>query len=160
MRDLEADGGWSEVGYRGPEEVTSGGLRVAGDASKQRLALTGRREGGGRNRKEVDMVGGNAEGKLATEAFDRTDLCDYANGVSTTKILSILEAAQIEAPKARAIAESLELAFREQEEDLTKRLMTKQDGADLKAEIIKWMFLFWIGQIAALIAVAKLVFGV
>ena len=68
--------------------------------------------------------------------------------VSTTKILSILEAAQIEPPK-----------FREQEDDLTKRLMTKQDGADIKAEIIKWMFLFWIGQIAVLIAAAKLLFG-
>ena len=79
--------------------------------------------------------------------------------VSTTKILSILEAAQIEPPKARAIAESLELAFREQEDDLTKRLMTKQDGADIKAEIIKWMFLFWIGQIAVLIAAARLFFG-
>ena len=79
--------------------------------------------------------------------------------VSTTKILSILEAAQIEPPKARAIAESLELAFREQEDDLTKRLMTKQDGADIKAEIIKWMFLFWIGQIAVLIAAAKLLFS-
>ncbi len=52
--------------------------------------------------------------------------------VSTTKILSILEAAQ---------------------------LMTKQDGADIKAEIIKWMFLFWLGQIAVLIAAAKLLFG-
>ena len=52
--------------------------------------------------------------------------------VSTTKILSILEAAQ---------------------------LMTKQDGADIKAEIIKWMFLFWLGQIAVLIAAAKLFFG-
>jgi hypothetical protein len=49
--------------------------------------------------------------------------------MSTTKILSILEAANIEAPKARAIAESLELALKEQEDDLTKRLMTKQDGA-------------------------------
>ena len=78
--------------------------------------------------------------------------------MSTTKILSILEAAQIEPPKARAIAESLELAFREQEEDLSKKLMTKQDGADIKAGIIKWMFLFWIGQIAALVAIAKLAF--
>lgn len=79
--------------------------------------------------------------------------------MSTTKILSILESAQIEAPKARAIAESLEIAFREQEDDLTKRLMTKQDGADFKAEIIKWMFLFWIGQIAVLIGAAKLLFN-
>jgi hypothetical protein len=37
--------------------------------------------------------------------------------------------------------------------------MTKQDGANIKAEIIKWMFLFWIGQIAALVALAKLLFG-
>ena len=90
--------------------------------------------------------------------------------MSTTKILGILEAASIEPPQARAIAESLEIAFRDQEDDLTKRLMTKQDGVELKAEIrtemhgfkaeiIKWMFLFWIGQIAVLIAAAKLFFG-
>ena len=70
--------------------------------------------------------------------------------MSTVKILSILEA-----------------AFREQEEDLTKRLMTKQDGAELKAELstkiadskaqmIKWMFLFWIGQMATTAALIKL----
>jgi hypothetical protein len=87
--------------------------------------------------------------------------------MSTVKILSILEAASIEPPKARAIAESLEVAFREQEEDLTKRLMTKQDGAELKAElstkiadskaeVIKWMFLFWIGQMATTAALIKL----
>jgi len=83
--------------------------------------------------------------------------------VSTTKILSILEAAQIEPPKARAIAESLELAFKEQESDLSKQLMSKQDGSELrrdlesvKAELIKWMFLFWIGQIAVLVAIIKL----
>lgn len=75
--------------------------------------------------------------------------------MSTTKILSILEAANIEAPKARAIAESLEIALKEQEDDLSKRLMTKQDGAEIKAEIIKWMFLFWLGQMAATFAVVK-----
>ena len=98
--------------------------------------------------------------------------------MSTVKILSILEAASIEPPKARAIAESLEVAFREQEDDLTKRLMTNEDGAKIraeiktsiadlraelrtemanfKAEIIKWMFLFWIGQMAATTAIVKL----
>jgi hypothetical protein len=75
--------------------------------------------------------------------------------MSTTKILSILEAANIEAPKARAIAESLEIALREQEDDLSKRLMTKADGAEIKTEIIKWMFLFWLGQMAATFAVVK-----
>ena len=94
--------------------------------------------------------------------------------MSTVKILAILEAASIEPPKARAIAESFEIAFREQEGDLTKRLMTNQDGeklraeiqtsaaglrtemAQFKAEIIKWMFLFWIGQTAATAALIKL----
>jgi len=83
-----------------------------------------------------------------------------------TRILSILEAAQIEPPKAPAIAESLGIAFSAQEDDLTKRLMTKLDGAEIrrelevkiegtKAEIIKGMFLFWIGQVAATVAIVK-----
>ena len=109
--------------------------------------------------------------------------------MSTVKILSILEAASIEPPKARAIAESFETAFKEQEETLSKDWMTKSDelnlatqlraelkslsaelraeiktsAADLrtemaqfKAEIIKWMFLFWIGQIAVTAALIKL----
>jgi hypothetical protein len=94
--------------------------------------------------------------------------------MSRAQIPSILEAASIEPPKARAIAESLEVAFREQEDDLTKRLMTNEDGAKIraeiktsiaelrtemanfKAEIIKWMFLFWIGQMAATAAIVKL----
>ena len=82
--------------------------------------------------------------------------------MSTVKILSILEAASIESPKARAIAESSEVALRENESDLTKTLMTKEDGAKLRVEIaesktqvIKWMFLFWIGQMAATAAIVK-----
>ena len=82
--------------------------------------------------------------------------------MSTVKILSILEAASIESPKARAIAESIEVALRENESDLTKTLMTKEDGAKLrveiaesKTEVIKWMFLFWIGQMAATAAIVK-----
>jgi DNA-binding transcriptional MerR regulator len=94
--------------------------------------------------------------------------------MSRVQIPSILEAASTEPPKARAIAESMEVALREQEDDLTKRLMTNEDGAKIraeiktsiaelrtemanfKAEIIKWMFLFWIGQMAATAAIVKL----
>lgn len=75
--------------------------------------------------------------------------------MSTTKILNILEGAKIEASQARAIAESLEIAFREQEEDLTRRLMTKHDGSEMKAEIIKWMFLFWVGQVIFTVGIMK-----
>jgi hypothetical protein len=75
--------------------------------------------------------------------------------VSTTKILNILEGAKIEANQARAIAESLEIAFREQEEDLTRRLMTKHDGSEMKAEIFKWMFIFWVGQVIFTVGIMK-----
>ncbi len=82
--------------------------------------------------------------------------------MSVVKILSIREAASIESPKARAIAESIEVALWENESDLTKTLMTKEDGAKLrveiaesKTEVIKWMFLFWIGQMASTAAIVK-----
>ncbi len=55
------------------------------------------------------------------------------------------------------------MALRENESDLTKTLMTKEDGAKLcveiaesKTEVIKWMVLFWIGQMAATAAIIKL----
>ncbi len=50
-------------------------------------------------------------------------------------------AEQIEPPKARALAESLEIPFREQEQDLATRLMTK---------IIKWMFFFGSARLPSL----------
>jgi len=31
----------------------------------------------------------------------------------------------------------------------------KEDVANVKAELIKWMFVFWVGQLAAFIAIAK-----
>ncbi len=34
---------------------------------------------------------------------------------------------------------------------------TKEDLASLKAEIIKWMFIFWIGQLAAFIGIAHFI---
>lgn len=37
-------------------------------------------------------------------------------------------------------------------------LATKEDLANLKADIIKWMFLFWIGQLASLIAILQIFF--
>ena len=37
-------------------------------------------------------------------------------------------------------------------------LATKTDLANVKADIIKWMFLFWIGQLASLIAILQIFF--
>jgi len=41
-------------------------------------------------------------------------------------------------------------------EQATKILATKEHLAETKADIIKWMFLFWIGQIAATVAIILL----
>ncbi len=37
-------------------------------------------------------------------------------------------------------------------------LATKADLANMKADIIKWIFLFWIGQLASLIAILQIFF--
>lgn len=34
---------------------------------------------------------------------------------------------------------------------------TKEDLANLKADIIKWMFIFWVGQLGAMVAIIKLI---
>lgn len=45
-------------------------------------------------------------------------------------------------------------------EDLANlRTELKTDIANTKAEIIKWMFIFWFGQLAAFIAIAKFFFS-
>ena len=98
--------------------------------------------------------------------------------VSTLKIYEILEDAKIEDKQARAITMAIERAIDESLEQNNKAqalvLATKGDVAllkedlfkvreelvklvsDTKAEIIKWMFIFWIGQLAAFVAFLKL----
>jgi len=34
---------------------------------------------------------------------------------------------------------------------------SKEDLANMKADIIKWMFIFWVGQLGALVAIIKLI---
>jgi len=42
----------------------------------------------------------------------------------------------------------LKKKIKDQFADSSKMLATKEDLANTKAEIIKWMFIFWVGQIA------------
>jgi len=37
-----------------------------------------------------------------------------------------------------------------------ERFATKTDLANLKAELMRWMFTFWVGQLAATVAIVKL----
>lgn len=43
-------------------------------------------------------------------------------------------------------------------EYIDKIFATKEDLANIKAEIIKWMFIFWIGQIGVIIAILTVFF--
>lgn len=60
--------------------------------------------------------------------------------MSTPKILGILEAANIEPHKARAIAESLELAFRQQEADFANHPTSKNPSSTAAAHWVGWQY--------------------
>ena len=52
--------------------------------------------------------------------------------------------------EARIFIDNFEESFREKFEEKKDTLATKTDLAEVKAEMIKWMFLFWIGGIGVL----------
>ena len=37
--------------------------------------------------------------------------------------------------------------------ELTEKFATKEDLAKVESRLIKWMFLFWIGQVAAIVGI-------
>jgi hypothetical protein len=102
-----------------------------------------------------------------------------------TKSLEVLEKSQLPPEQARAILQVMEAEFATDElatkadlerfatkadfelfatkADLERfatkadleRFATKADLAELKAELMKWTFLFWVGQMAAVLAIIK-----
>ncbi len=71
--------------------------------------------------------------------------------------------------EARTLVEYIETKVEKKLEEKKDILATKEDLANLKTElmvqiektrsdIIKWMFLFWIGQLASLIAILQIFF--
>ncbi len=55
--------------------------------------------------------------------------------------------------QAARIAEAIETALETSHAALLEEVATKKDLAEAKAEIIKWMFIFWIGQFASVVGV-------
>lgn len=79
-----------------------------------------------------------------------------------TRSLEILEKAQLPAAQARAILEVMETEFatgsfatREDLRTAVAHLATKAELYEVKAELMRWMFVFWVGQIAATLAIVK-----
>ena len=95
--------------------------------------------------------------------------------VTTAQIESVLDKGEFTLKQTRAIAEAIEPAQRKTQEGvetdlrgwMKNRFVTKEEfhkemaGLRVgisggKTEVIKWMFIFWIGQIGALFAFLKL----
>ena len=60
--------------------------------------------------------------------------------------------------EAKTLVEYIETKVEKKFEEKHDILATKTDLANMKADIIKWMFLFWIGQLASLIAILQIFF--
>lgn len=68
-------------------------------------------------------------------------------------------------PEAEAIVASIEQKVHNSFEERHSHFASKEDIAKLetkiaenKSDLIKWMFIFWIGQLASFIAIAKFFF--
>ena len=78
----------------------------------------------------------------------------------TLKVYDILKEAQIPEPQARAITRAIQESDAVVATDLRGFLKetlghfaTKADLADLKAELMRWMFIFWVGQMASTVGI-------
>ncbi len=75
--------------------------------------------------------------------------------ITITKLYSLLSG-KLGKESAENLTTYIEKKIKEEVEDKTKILATKADLAENKTEIIKWMFVFWIGQVAATFGVILL----
>jgi len=87
------------------------------------------------------------------------------------KVYDILKEAHIPDGQARAITQAIRESdaavvldirtvlterFDLLERRIDERFATKVDLAELKSELMRWMFTFWVGQLAATVAIVKL----
>ena len=73
------------------------------------------------------------------------------SAISTIDMYNILKT-KLGENEAKALTEYVEDKVEKSFEKEKSVLATKEDLANVKSEIIKWMFLFWIGQIAVTLA--------
>lgn len=74
------------------------------------------------------------------------------NAISTIEMYNILKG-KLGENEAKALTEYVESKVEKSINKEKDILATKIDLADVKADIIKWMFIFWIGQIAVTLAI-------
>ena len=67
--------------------------------------------------------------------------------ISITRLYDLLSV-KVGKETAETLTTYIEEKIKDQFADNSKMLATKEDLANTKTEIIKWMFIFWVGQIA------------
>lgn len=88
--------------------------------------------------------------------------------ISEIELFEILSQ-QLGRDKAKSLVQYVETKIDKRLDEKTNVFSTKEDLAklegkleskiaDTKSEIVKWMFIFWIGQLASFIAIAKFIF--
>ena len=70
------------------------------------------------------------------------------SSVSITKLYDLLSF-KIGKEPAESLTLYIEEKMRDEFNDRSQHLATKIDLANTKTDVIKWMFVFWIGQVAA-----------
>jgi len=73
----------------------------------------------------------------------------YAN---TLKVFEVLRPV-FDEKQATKISEAIESALETNNSALLDKVATKVDLAEIKTEIIKWMFIFWVGQVASIVGI-------
>jgi len=58
--------------------------------------------------------------------------------------------------EAQSLVEFVETKIEKEFDSKKDTLATKEDLANMRSDVIKWMFIFWVGQLAAMIAIVKL----
>ena len=74
------------------------------------------------------------------------------NAISTIEMYNILKG-KLGENEAKALTEYIESKVERTFDKEKDVLATKEDLANVKSDIIKWMFIFWIGQIAVTLGI-------
>ncbi|WP_295653520.1 hypothetical protein [uncultured Mucilaginibacter sp.] len=76
--------------------------------------------------------------------------------VSEIQLFQILKE-KLGEKEAQNLIEFVETKVEKEFDSKKDSLATKEDLANVRSDVIKWMFIFWVGQLAAMIAIAKLI---
>jgi hypothetical protein len=74
------------------------------------------------------------------------------SSVSITKLYNLLSL-KIGKEPAEVLTSYIEEKIKDEFSDRSQLLATKLDLANTRADIIKWMFIFWIGQTATILGI-------